>query len=320
MHGGLNDSCSLPQMAGRSCHPSGRGHGFTLIEMIVVVSIIVVIMGITLPALKSMWDERRLTDAETTLQGLLMTTRTRALSAQGVDSGLLFYVDSDGVQRIVPIRQAMPSDVVGQNVFAVMDESGPRLRSPVRVVPRYVFDAQDSSNTHLSFSEFELSNNDFLSPPQDSDAGQRHRNFFTLIFNGDGNLSPWRDVLVQDPDADETGSGRGLGDVTGLPVGADVGDPVVTQYSSQQGDTVSLDPLGSRGVSHLITDGDGVAINFPSVDGLLVYDDSLFNEAGGGNNPARDRRDYLLRAAQPLYINRWTGAVIRGPVGKGDAQ
>ena len=320
MHGGLNNPGCPAIKARRFRRRLRSACGFTLIEMIVVVSIIVVIMGITLPALTSMWDERRLTDAETTLQGLLMTTRARALSAQGVDSGLLFYVDSDGVQRILPIRQEMPGDVVGQNVFAVMDEPGPRLRAPVRAVPRYVVDAQDSSQTHLSFSEGELSNNDFLSPPQDSDAGQRHRNFFTLIFNGDGNLTPWRDVLVQDPDADDTGSGRGLGDVTGLPVGADDSDPEVTQYATQNEGTKALDPLGNRGVSHLITDGDGVAVNFPSVDGLLVYDDSLFKEAGGGNNAARDRRDYLLRSAQPLYINRWTGAVIRGPVAEGNAQ
>ena len=28
------------------------------------------------------------------------------------------------------------------------------------------------------------------------------------------------------------------------------------------------------------------------------------------------KRDYLLKNAQPFYINRWTGAVIRGPIGE----
>ena len=55
-----------------------------------------------------------------------------------------------------------------------------------------------------------------------------------------------------------------------------------------------------------------VAISFPSVDGLLVYDDSLFNEF----DVDRDKRDFLLRTSQPMYVNRLTGSVVRGPVGE----
>ena len=55
-----------------------------------------------------------------------------------------------------------------------------------------------------------------------------------------------------------------------------------------------------------------VAINFPSVDGLLVYDDSLFNEF----DVDKDKRDFLFRTSQPIYVNRLTGSVVRGPVGE----
>ena len=55
-----------------------------------------------------------------------------------------------------------------------------------------------------------------------------------------------------------------------------------------------------------------VAINFPSVDGLLVYDNSVFRSL----DLAEDKRDYLLESAQPFYVNRYTGAIIRGPRGE----
>ena len=58
-------------------------------------------------------------------------------------------------------------------------------------------------------------------------------------------------------------------------------------------------------------DDDKVALNFASVDGLLVYDDSLL-----AGIPATEQRTVLLRTAQPLYVSRWTGVVIRGPVGE----
>jgi hypothetical protein len=62
----------------------------------------------------------------------------------------------------------------------------------------------------------------------------------------------------------------------------------------------------------LIADSDGTALNFPSVDGLLVYDESLF--AGAGD--AKDKRKFLIESGLPFYVHRFTGVVIRGPVGE----
>jgi hypothetical protein len=44
----------------------------------------------------------------------------------------------------------------------------------------------------------------------------------------------------------------------------------------------------------------------------LVYDESLFAAAG----TSEQKRQYLLDAAQPFYVHRLTGAVVRGPVGE----
>ena len=172
-----------------------------------------------------------------------------------------------------------------------------------------------SPNTPYTFSPAELANNNFVNPPEDADIGQRHRSFFTIVYrSSDGRLLSQRDVLIQDFDAEPDG----VGDIAGVHVGIDEDDAEVAQYWPQDGDPLNLDPIPpfSRTVPTLLTDDrtnhGGVAINFPSVDGLLVYDDSLFNEAGTPDQ----KRDFLLRTAQPFYVNRLTGAVIRGPVGE----
>ena len=289
-----------------------RSAAFTLIEMIVVVAVILIILGLTLPAITSMWDQRKFSEAENTIQGLLMTSRARALQAGGVDSGLLFFVDDQGIQRIVSIEQAKPGDLAWQNVFHITPDRDFTLPVPMRAVPRYVVDSESGGEPWNGFNVQELANNDFNSPVTE-DVGQRHRNFFTIVYSSNGRLLYRRDVLIQDVDEDR----NAVGDVTSLHVGVDMSDPDVTQYWPQHGDARSLDPTGlSRTVPALVTDGDDVAINFPSVDGLLVYDDSLFNEAGAGASAGEQKRAYLLRIAQPFYVNRMTGAVIRGPAGE----
>ena len=56
------------------------------------------------------------------------------------------------------------------------------------------------------------------------------------------------------------------------------------------------------------------AINFPSVAGVLVYDDDLF----GRLSDPEAKRDFLLRSARPLYVNRVTGQVLAGPLGQNE--
>ena len=65
----------------------------------------------------------------------------------------------------------------------------------------------------------------------------------------------------------------------------------------------------------MIVDSDGNAMNFPSVDGLLVYDDSVFVEfPADGVGGVMTQRKYLEQSATPRYITRQTGALIRGPL------
>ena len=309
----------------RCAHPScGRGYrpgaagAFSLVEIMVVVAIILVVLGMTLPAITRLWDDRKMAEALNVVQGLLVTTRARAMQPGAGESGLFFFVDEQGAQRIVSIEQADATDPTWANVFRITDVRDFVLPSPIRVVPRYAVTEEGQDNQPYAFSAEELANNDFTIPISDNVA-QRHRNFFTMVYSNRGELVVSRDVLIQDVDEDTSGPGQGKGDVTGLFVGENATNGDVLQYWPIDGDPENLDPSPPhRPVPWLIAQrggsDNGTAINFPSVDGLLVYDDSLFKEAGTND----EKRAFLLRSAQPFYVNRLTGIVIQGPVGESE--
>ena len=297
--------------------------GFTLIEMVVVVGLVLVILGLLLPAAGTIWNERRQSEAENALQGLLMTTRAHAMQANSVESGLFAFVDEAGAQHLVSIERVDKSDPVRQNLFPVWQNvfeiTGGRdhlLPAPMRVMPRYAVDDPEGVNDSWRvFSAVELANDSFDDPPED--LTQRHRNFFTLVFTTDGHMTAGRDVLILDKDANEDGTG----DRTGLAVGGTTENPdfpIVNQYYPDDGgEPEPLDPDDPTvGVPDSPLDGtalvagdDNVAINFPSVRGVLVYDDVAFREL-----LTSEKRGFMLRESQPLYLSRWTGAVVRGSV------
>ena len=283
---------------------------FTLVELVVVVTIILIILGLVGPALTEVWQGRKESEAINTLQGLLMTARARSLEADAVESGYFIYVDAQGTQHLAPIEQVYSrvADPAWQDVFAIAGDRDHVLPAPMRIVPRYVVDDPTGHASYELFSDDELVNNDYNVLPQGGDPSQRHRNFFTLIFSVDGQLLVNRSVLVKDVDADDDK----IGDRTGLPVGI-ADETGANMFYARDGAKLTLG-LGDP-TSMLLVDPETptVALNFPSVDGLLVYDNTVLTSA-----PAPEvARALLLKDAQPLYVSRWTGVVIRGPVGEG---
>ena len=342
------EACGSVGSAGSKLHRMGSSPAFTLIEMIVVVGIVLILVTLVVPAASAMWNQRKMADAENAIRGLLMTSRAKAMRADGGKHGLFFFVDEQGVQQIALIRQVDVDDLIQrgllnldpdpivnrnlirqfryelilQNVFAVVEDRGGTLPAPIRAVPRYVVarvaGEPDDAN---HFSDVELSNNDVLSPQPNTNNVQRHRNYFTMIFSTDGHLLIGIDALILD--TNELERTKALGDFTGLPVGDDgVSNPivpVVENFYDRADLPVCIDPVpvdGCQLLPLLVVDNTNankpVAISFPSVDGLLVYDDSLFNEF----DVDKDKREFLLRTSQPMYVNRLTGSVVRGPVGE----
>jgi hypothetical protein len=308
---------------------------FTLVEMIAVIGIILVLLTLVLPAVQRLWEDRKLADADNTLRGALMVARRAAMSPGTGDAGLLFALDAEGVQHIYPIEQQpapnLPEqvrEIVSQNRFVISPGREYSLLEPIRAVPRYAIIEQTSDNKSYAFSAFELA---YDGPIDGHDAiptqwqeAQRHRNHFSMVFSSDGQLKVWRDVLIFDTDQDKQGNGDGFGDRTGLPVPAPSGSPNVFQYfvidAEEYGDSeADIDPTGNGlALPGLVVDrsqSPPVAINFASVDGVLIYDDSAFRQLGGiGAAPLK--REYLLNNAQPLYVVPSTGEIVRGPLGE----
>ena len=295
-----------------------RRTGFTIIEMIIVMAIVLVLAGLVLPGVNSMWAERRIADTQTLVQGMLQTSRSRAMRAGGTESGLFFFLDDSGTQRIVSIEKdtTHSGEVAWESVFLVNGKRQYKLPRPMRVVPRYVVDT--GTNPLLVFGDEEIVNEQFATLGSNVDNAQRHRNFFTMLFTSEGQLVVRRDILLWDVDSNPVGSSRrGTGDFTGLPVPA-ADPPAVTSYFAQDNTPTTNeddpDTGGTAVLPHMIFDKDAgdVAMNFPTVDGLLAYDNDAFSEL----ETAAAKRTYLLESAQPFYVNRYTGAVVRGPVGE----
>lgn len=314
----------------RANHPRPKLHisrAFTLVEMVIAVAIILVLLGILLPAATSLWAQRKVADAENLMQGLLQTSRAQAMRAGGVESGLLFYVDPLGVQRVVGIEQVIDAastiNIAMLDVFRVTEDRDNAFPIPMRAIPRYAVDENTGADdTPLYFSNVELARKDAdFHNRGNANESQRHRNFFALLYSPDGQLIVRPNLLIQDMDIDEDGRG----DRTGLRVGN--GDarpnknPEVRSYYSPQGVPTPLNPVMPVGVNDLAAQPgqSPVALNVRCADGVLIYDESLFNRLRTGidDSDGKAMRDFLNRTAQPFYVSRSTGAVVRGPIGEG---
>ncbi len=315
----------------RASRSSASRPAFTLVELIVVIGIISILVVSVLPILGALYRDTRGADAANRIQGLLKSARMRALG--GMEAGLFFYVEPDtNIQRVVFI-QAEPPDPrtplspgvkspdtgVGPECavdrFRVLEENVYTLPPPFRAAPLAVLKEPSDGG---EWSDTELANNDY------DDTGviftesgpQNHRNFFTIIFSPEGRLVVNRSVLIHDPVADREDRDAHFkrGKVTLLDVNA-------TGNRQPAGDGPGPEPLNCELPAMIATAATRTpaALNFPSVAGLLVYDDSLFGEFPGSDerNPdVVDKREFLRQRGQPIYISPQTGDIVLGPIGE----
>ncbi|MCP4591149.1 MAG: prepilin-type N-terminal cleavage/methylation domain-containing protein [bacterium] len=324
-----------------------RRHAFTLVEMLTVVVIIVLILGMAVPAFTSMWDQRKQSQALNLLHGSLRTVRAKALHKS--EMGLFFYVDPvTQRQMIAPIVPDAPNpdpesheyktdcsgelasgdpitdcitDFMAQDRFRVVEGDIHELPAPFRVAPRSILSL-------ATWPEMDIAHDAFDQPTLSATTGwPRHRNFFTVIFGANGRLTHGRNVLIHDIALrNQTNSAIKL-DGRGKRTGLNVGDPLnyyANDFADPGGSPVPLDPDG-KSLYDIIVEMDlsaatpgptQDAISFTSAGGLLLYDESTLTEipyeAG-----SFFKRDHLLDAGIPLYITRMTGEVVEGPRGEG---
>lgn len=223
---------------------------FTLIEMVVVISIILVISSVVLPAVSTMWNQASARGANQKINNLLKIASLRSKNLQHVLYGVLFYIDPltnrevavfiDGLMRPVFLDETWP-DVCDRFIVDTKNRYFFSMQDSVRISPSDVFE----------WDGVDLLNNDYRSGKQ--------RNFFAIVFRR-GHRASSRPYILYDEDKDKDG----LGDTLGLPVGNTIGD-----YGGLLRDIV-LDSNGERQI-------------IPTDWGFLIYSESLFKEFSPDN-------------------------------------
>ena len=87
------------------------------------------------------------------------------------------------------------------------------------------------------------------------------------------------------------------------------------------GTRADIGPGSSDALSHMVCYEDLSAANFPSVAGLVVYDNAVVEGLGGHTLAGAETAgtqlvSELLANGRPIYISRQTGDIIMGEKGR----
>ncbi len=310
---------------------------FTLVEMLTVVVIIVLILGMAIPGFTRTWEERKHAQAITTLHGVLATAQARARRTS--ERGLFFFIDpTTRRQVIIPIVPDPPDDdpasheyridceepdsirdciteAMAVNRFRVTEGDLHELPAPIRVAPRNIVEKEGEDEL---WPEEDIAHDVYTQPAPEAE-WPRHRNFFTVIFGPDGELIAGRDVIIHDTALRDPNSGEHFPNPVGYRTGLAVDDPTnyYTNNPEDGTETVEFDSVGSDSLYDILVDDNATAVNFTSVDGLLVYDENTLAETPYTVGQSY-KRQYFLEHAQPLYVSRLTGEILEGPRGENE--
>ena len=117
--------------------------GFTLIELMAVVTLLLVVLGIAVPAFTGMVNASERSLAENTLRAGITVARDLAV-INGQDSGLLFVRESNGRTRLIPVvRVGTLKDAVQNPYITPFDPNDPSSNPSVE---REVYAAVDFSS------------------------------------------------------------------------------------------------------------------------------------------------------------------------------
>ncbi len=93
---------------------------FTLVEMMVVITIILLVLAVALPAANSLWNNQKLSDAQNAIKGMLTTSRVAA-QQPGTGKPQRALVNDASVPRdsIVTTAAGRIHDCLGQKILVL---------------------------------------------------------------------------------------------------------------------------------------------------------------------------------------------------------
>jgi len=248
-----------------------RRKSFTLIELVVVISVILIILALALPAVNTMWQQTHVKNANHQISNLLKVARARSEDICNIAYGVLFYVDPDTNQEVAVFIDALTYPIAD-------DETYPDVCHRYRVdttAGQYIFSMKNfvriAPYKSINWTSDELLNRDYQSGKQ--------RNFFAIIF-ARGFRTQVKPFLLYDPDGDDDG----LGDITSLPVGDTVGE-----FGG-----VMRDIVEDAAEERLMIETDW---------GFRIYDENVFKELSPDNiNLVPYLNYYLSRYGQTVFL------------------
>lgn len=161
--------CRSVQFAGECAanrrFPFYRRVGFTLVELLVVISVIVIVVGMSIPLFRAMSSDRSVESGQNIVSSMLQRARSRALGLQS-PRGVFFFEDQvtkKTAMLMVRIDDATSANP-GVNVLELDEESEAYEFLPNMVGAAFVLGATPTNNTSNNGSGNALGANSLYRP------------------------------------------------------------------------------------------------------------------------------------------------------------